>query len=292
MQYWSVYQLTVTLKSDLHIGHRPLGFVARTLPFVPAHIPWYALALTVVKKVGLPDRSDSFEQVELLLQKSVRFTPLFLYDPSQGLLQPWSDVGLDSIERYYLYSKYGVALDYSKRGALENRLYEKEVIAAHARQKTENTRLQGYVLLKPETGEGLVLDSAAQVNGHDIGRLISSSAWGGDISRGMGCLSNVELTKAENVFGCEDLDLEGPEPVVQWPADTEGPFYLEYDPQQQQEFLQGTIRPVCGRRFDPDKGPGLKFEKPFLARMPGWKSATGLKIGLGVKAAKSVNDIL
>lgn len=287
MQKWGVYELKIGLQTDLHIGHRPLGFVARTLPYVPAHVPWYALSLALVKELEWPDTGDSFVKVEKFLEKALRFTPCYIFHPKHGVLTPFS-WAQETVEREYLYSRYGVALDYSRRGAEENRLFEKEVITARNRGDYSRTLLQGYIFVKPIHDQGLVIEDGPNVNGISMTKLINLSTWGGEVSRGMGVLSHAELIPANEVYGCRDLDLDGTEPVLNWPSKKKGPFYLSYDPHRAEDMIGGSIRPVCGRRHHPELGPGLGFEPPFLSWMPGWQCSDDLRIQLGVKAASVV----
>lgn len=282
MDHWSVYTLEVTLQTDMHIGHSPLGFVSRTLSYVPAHIPWYALALTLVKELGLEKKAASFARTEAFLGGCLRFTPLYIVHQGK-LLWPWEE--MNEIERKYLYSKYGVALDYSCRSAEENRLFEKEVILAKGRQEMRNTQLRGYIFARPGQVQGLELDQKLQIQEAQLTELILGSTWGGEISKGLGTLADVKLKPSSEVFGCTQLDTHRTEPVLNWPGGKSAPFFLEHS-SEKLHIHNSPIRPVCGRRFHPDHGPGLRFEQPFLARLPGWQCPHDLPIGLGVKAAR------
>lgn len=73
---WKAYSLRLILTGDLHCGSLPLGFVSRTFPYIPCHIPVFAMVPAAVRALAMPDRHDSYAAVEALLSSCFRCTPL------------------------------------------------------------------------------------------------------------------------------------------------------------------------------------------------------------------------
>lgn len=273
MSGWRVRQVTVTLASDLHCGARPLGFVARTLPFVPAHIPWYAMTAALVAASGWPDRFDSYARMEALLAHSLRFTPFFPLDDEDRPLFPWGD-GHRLIESNLLGAQYGVALSYDSRGARKNHLFETEVLLARSRSGRP-TRLRGYCFWRPGRHDGLLIDADASFAGHGLAALLLRGQWGGQRNKGLGALRGVTLDDAggDTAF-FHSLDLAGENPVLYWPATAanRAPYYLEYEPRLA-DRVRGRLMPLTGRRFVRDLGPGRAMEAVVCVWEPGWFAA-------------------
>jgi len=273
MNRWHVAEVVVPLKSDLHCGTSPLGFISRTLPFVPAHIPFYALVPVLVKKLNLPEHD--FAKVENFLARHIRFSPFFVLHKNR-ILFPW-EKGLLDLENHYLTAYYGVALDYNTRGALENRLFEKEVIVAvpiHGNNKSrERTGLKGYVFWQEGRDDDLkiTVSSDASIADLSLKELLMQSQWGGEVNKGLGRLLDVKMQKAEKIFHGEFVEKDGENPLVKWPGNEKCPFYLLYD---EDFIMNGKLIPITGRRYDRKRGPGVKMDDVAIVWDCGWKSQT------------------
>jgi len=260
MNKWHASEVIIYLKSDLHCGTSPLGFISRTLPFIPAHIPFYALMVALVKKLNLCE--DDFEKLENFFTKYIRFSPFFVLHEN-NILFPWQKEHLLELEKRYLTAYYGVALDYNTRGAMENRLFEKEVIVAVPVQRDtksfKRTRLKGYVFWQEGVDNGLkiTVSSEGYIADFSLKELIVESQWGGELNKGLGRLFDVEIKKSEKVFYGEFVEKNGETPIVKWPADKECPFYLLYE---ENEKIRGKLIPITGRRYDRKRGPGVKMD--------------------------------
>lgn len=290
MSEWAIRRVTATLGSDVHLGDRPLGFVSRTLPFIPGHIPWFALIPTMARLLGRPDAPRTYAGLEGFLASCLRCTPLFLLSENR-LLRPWSPEDLECIEAGFLHSRYGVALDYPSRGAIQNRLFEKEVILGRGRGCQTPTQLRGYLVFRPMKEADLEMDKDGAINGHGLEELFAASTWGGEGSKGLGRLTHVTLEPAASLF--EHGTCQGGDecPVITWPADISAPVYLERHPAQDnqtprgQAGITGNLKPLCGRRFDPRNGPGLLPDRPIIAWNPGWKSSRQVSLAIHPRTA-------
>lgn len=260
MSNWHMQKLTLSLGADLHCGDRPLGFIARTLPYVPAHIPWYALVPALVARLKLPDRYESYARVERFFDKALRFTPFF---PLKGTnpLFPWDGEGAEAL----LASHYGVALNYADRGARDSHLFETELLP-RCMPDGAATRLQGFVFWRPLQEDGLSLD--AQM----LHELIRESQWGGQRNKGFGRIAEVGVDQGgeDNAFFAES-DLTGDLPKITLGKSQHAPVLLQYDAAL--EFrIRGSIKPLVGRRYAKDRGPGLAAEDCAIVWDLGWKS--------------------
>jgi hypothetical protein len=274
MTMWHVAEIVVRLKSDLHCGTAPLGFIARTLPFVPAHIPFYALVPVLVKKLNLPEYG--FAEVEKFLARHIRFSPFFVLHNDE-LLFPW-EKGLSDLEKYYLTAYYGVALDYNTRGALENRLFEKEVVASvpvkgSDNKSCERTELKGYVFWQEGRDDDLrmTVSPDASIAEISLRQLLSQAQWGGEVNKGLGRLLDVKIKKTEEIFYGQFVEKDSENPLVKWPGKKNCPFYLLHD----DDFkMSGKLIPITGRRYDRKRGPGVKMDDVAIVWDSGWKTQT------------------
>ena len=264
MSNWHMQKLTLTLGADLHCGDRPLGFVARTLPYVPAHIPWYALVPALVARLKLPDRYESYARVERFFDKILRFTPFF---PLQGDEPqfPWQSA------EARLTSHYGVALSYADRGARDNHMFETEVLPRFAPDGAP-TRLQGFVFWRPFQEDELTLDAQGRCNGSSLHDLIGECQWGGQRNKGFGSIAEVVVDKAgdDHAFFAES-DLTGELPAITLHNNQRAPVFLQYDPAIE-PGIRGSIKPLVGRRFAKERGSGLAAEDCAIVWDVGWQS--------------------
>lgn len=273
MNVWRFARIIVTLASDLHCGDRPLGFVARTLPFVPGHIPWYALLARLPNLCKWPDTYDSYTKAGSLLDQSLRFTPFLPLDARGAPLMPWHE-GKNRIEMELLGSCYGVAVHYSSRGTRENHLFETETILAHSRTGTP-TRLLGYCFWKVSAGD-ITIGEDGSINNIPLPELLIRCQWGGQRNQGLGAIKRVELVKNDTntnpFFQC--MNGSSTYPTLICSTGSRVPLYLGYD-RTIENAVQGKVMPLVGRRFAKDHGPGLLTEPAALVWDLGWQMRQG-----------------
>lgn len=283
MTAWCAAEITVTLASDLHCPDRPLGFVARTLPFVPARIPWYALVPPVVALYGLPDVFASYAKIESIFKTCLRFTPFFPLDDKDTPLFPWAEgEGKHRVETELLGSRHGVALAYDTRSARKNHLFETEVLLARWRTGAP-TRLRGYGFWKEAGHDGVVIGADGGINDQPLAALLARCQWGGQRNQGMGALKHVEVTPAQpdNSLFFQGLQLEGSFPRMLVDPDGRGACYLHYnDNEKYADKVQGKVVPLAGRRYAEGKGSGLTVESVVLAWDLGWKNISGSEMAV------------
>lgn len=277
MTAWRAARITVTLASDLHCPDRPLGFVARALPFVPAHIPWYALVPRVVALLGWPDQFNSYDRVETAFNACLRFTPFFPLDANDRPLFPW-DEGRCRIERELLGSRHGVSVFYDPRGARANHLFETETLLARSRSGAP-TRLRGYGFWKEEEHSGIDFTAEGGIGGKSLAGLLAGCQWGGQRSQGMGALTDVKTEIVQNVDGAfgRTLDLNADFPRIAAP-ESRIPYYLRYE-EKLAGAVQGRITPLTGRRYARDRGYGLAADPAVIAWALGWRFGPGPDTG-------------
>ena len=290
MAKWHSAQLIVHLKTDLHCGTSPLGFISRTLTYVPSHIPFYALVLSIAKKINLP--AGRISSLENFLSSHIRFTPFFVFYNDQYLF-PWERESLIELEKRFLYSFYGVALDYNTRGAMENRLFEKEVVLAvpvNSKDGVKRTQLKGYIFWKEgeESSLNLRVMSDCAINNVPIEEFIVKSQWGGEINKGLGCLKDVQRIETQKIFSGELLNNNSIHPTIRWPANKKSPFYLQY---VEEIEVEGRLMPLTGRRYDIKRGPGVKMEDVVFVWDIGWRMKKDVDIGIDIRCVKLVTDI-
>lgn len=281
MADWECLQITVTLESDLHCGDRPMGFISHTNRHVPQHVPFYALVPAIAARLKFPDMPGTFSGIEDFLHESIRFMPLFILDEKDRFLFPWDKDDRDVIDREFLSAKYGVALDYTSRGAIENRLFEIEVITARNRSTGTPVKLGGYLFCRPtkvklDSGTVKLSENNGQynINGIPVEELLLQSCWGGERNKGLGRMKKIQVNRASelqynNVTVAPELT--GDVPELKWPEKEKAPFLLQYsDDSKLISHVSGQVAPVSGRRFDPARGPGLLSDIPLISWQYGW----------------------
>ena len=292
MDAWHMKRLRVRLKTPLKCGDRPFGFIARTLPFIPSHVPLMAIVPAAAGLLGLPDLPESYYRIQEFLEKNMRFSPFFILDPKDDSpLFPFRNTaGLDRIESLFLNARHGVAIDYSIRGAIDARLFEVESINPVGRDGN-NTMLEGYIFWREATGEdGLELDETCNLNRLGINRLIDKSQWGGERNKGYGNVASTpggeESKQSKKIWG-EALTLSGDTPCIEWPARKKAPFYLSYHPELNKK-VSGRLQPLVGRIFVPGRGAGQGASEHLIVWDLGWSADVALRIEMGVKALHPV----
>lgn len=290
---WQLERLQVTLQTPVHCGDRPMGFVAKTLPYIPGHIPLMAMVPIIVRDMNLKNTSASYKSVLDFLQKHVRFTPFFLVDKAGKELIPYHKSILNIIQNNWISSSYGVAISYPTRGAKEGHLFEIEAISPIGKNGAE-TKLQGYVFWKDpqqldagsDGGTKLKLDSSL------LKAWINKSQWGGERSKGYGKIKHVGGQEDQTLWE-QSVELDGANPMVVWPENKHAPFNLLYldgvnDKTTQRDdmasIVNGEIKPQVGREYDETMGFGQKSSIWKLIWEVGWLSSKTLKIALTEKS--------
>lgn len=285
MSDWQTERLRVSLKGPLHCGDRPLGFVARTLPFVPGHVPLMALTPVLVRQADLGETPAAYEAALSFLKTHLRFTPFFLLDAAEGKpLFPFESKGLRIIETTFLASSQHVAIDYASRGAQEGFLFEMESIQPRI-GPGRSTCLEGYLFWKTGKDHALCLDPEGRINGLPLRDLIGQSLWGGERNRGYGVLAGVEFEMTGDIWGVELPPAEnGPHPVLTWPARKAAPLRLQFAASLA-DSVSGSLTPISGRLYDSKKGPGQAAPEPLIVWEAGWQTETAIRLEIGAKAA-------
>ncbi len=286
---WAVQNIEIKLGGDLHCGDLPLGFVARTLPYVPCHLPFFALVPAAVRTLRMPDQRASYKAVEALFSRTVRTTALLIKDGNR-ILFPWEGESLRRIEGRYLGSRYGVALSSKSRSARDSCLYETEVIlrTPHTSRDAKGrlvpplpTVMSGAIFTRAgEEGE-LRIDSLGRVSwqGHDtdLPHLLRGISLGGDRTRSLGAPpleAKAELCRGK-LWDLYSVITDGDYPGIEVKAGYGGPLPLSMDSSLYQEnsdeSIEGTPMVLTGRRYT-DKGPGTEMESVATpAFAPGWR---------------------
>ena len=256
----------------MHCGSLALGFVARAFPFVPQHVPLYAVVPAAVAALELPDSRASYRSVEKLVLGAVRFTPFFvLYGAGETKrpLFPWVEEDRAVLESDFMGARYGVGLDDAARSAEEGRLFETEVLLAHSRGSMNATEMEGYVWLRSASVEGLSLDAEGMARGNlrvSWPVILGSLSLGGDRTRSLGRLwPDVEMKESALLWNGTTMRLDDSWPRLLVKRGSACPVVLEA------EGLEGSGSPcmvVTGRRLRENGGYGM--DKGTVARDMGW----------------------
>ena len=286
---WQALSLRLALTGDLHCGSLPLGFVSRTYPYVPCHIPVFALVPAAVRVLGMPDRHASYAAVEALFASCLRCTPLYVDDPKDGILFPWEEQGLRRLEHGYISSSYGVSLDSATRSAIDSHLYETEAILACGRNRSAPTVLAGALFLRAGEAEGLAMkpDGAVQWSGRSaaLEELLCVMQIGGDRGRSLGkpAIPSVEPLQGR-LWQRYEAECSGPFPALLVPAGTPGPMPLACEGTD----AAGARIVLTGRRHR-GTGFGEDMEAAVVAFDAGWTSGTNVRAELSaLRCARAV----
>lgn len=282
MGKWQLKLLKVTLKSPLRCGDSPMGFVARTLPFVPSHIPLMAMVPSALNLLNLPAETKNYKMIQTFLESSIKFTPFFIHDESSDMtLFPYENSReLQDIESRYMGARQRVALDYNKRSARESMLFETEAINPVASNGCQ-TVLSGYMFWREIRHDSLEIDGECRLKGFDLTDIILNSQWGGERNIGFGRIASVESFAVDEVWG-EPVILDDQNPEIKWPECKPAPFWLEYGTGN---TIEGNVKPLSGRLHDPDKGrngAGQAVWKPIIVWDIGWRANKPVNLKPGV----------
>ncbi|MBQ7456494.1 MAG: hypothetical protein IJS54_02630 [Desulfovibrio sp.] len=265
---WHALAVHLTLQSDIHCGDFPLGFVARTHPYVPCHIPFFALVPPAVALLGMRDVHASYKEVEELFSHCLRSTPFLIEE--ERVLFPWVSEDLQVIESSYLNARYGVMLTDSTRSAKDGCLYETEVIAATKRASMCPTRLAGALFVRAHTSKNLSIKEdgslVSSTKTVPLAQLLARMRLGGDRTRALGLPAKAESAPlGKSLWGME-VDCTNTWPKLLVPKNTPGAFPLAMEGV---ENIEGRPMMFTGRRYT-ERGAGLGMDKAQAAYMPGW----------------------
>jgi len=285
MERWQARYLQVTLRTPLRCGDRPTGFVARTLPFVPAHVPLNALAPVLVRALDLPETWDAYEGMLTFLSDHLRTTPFFVRDADTGrpLIPGTGQKTMQKLEARMIGARYGVGINYQHREAMEGRLFEIEAINPSLGAGRQ-TVLTGYALWRAGKGEvcgqSLAMDADGRLCGKPLAQWIQACQWGGERNKGYGALAEVtpEANGSERIWDAAwEAGLN--EPALVWPANRPAPMYLAYQPELAR-VVTGRPMPVVGRIYDREDGFGQNASRPLLVWNVGWQAEQDVRLQL------------
>ena len=298
---WNARLISLTLGSDVHCGDRPLGFVARTFPFVPCHIPFFALVPAAVRLLGMKDERASYKTVEDLFANCLRCTPLYIAEENSPIF-PWGE-GLRVIESRYLGSRQGVKLDLRTRSAENGKLFETEVILATPRRRASGpasgaTKLQGALFWQAGRAEGhggtlsLSENGTLEWNGTSVSleEALKTIRLGGDRTRSLGLVADASLSPLPNevLWNCA-FRLDGDWPELSLPAGEKCPLPICREGAEDERGLPVIL---TGRRYKEKKdgsgGSGLAMDSATPAWQVGWQAPRSMRVSLRFpRAAKA-----
>lgn len=285
MRNWSAYHLRITLRSDIHCGDFPLGFVARTLPFVPGHLPFFALVPAAVNVLSMPDEHQQYKAVEHFFEKTVRFTPLFIWGSVENrVLYPWEKEDRSVLESYYLASQYGVAIDSKYRSARDGCLYETEVISASRRfdplmaTSFQQTELRGGVFIHAHAEGDFSMDETGTFSWKgrraSLEDLLRRMQLGGNRTRSLGRAGIPDLAPwhaNDRLWGDYDILCDTEWPCVVLGPKQKGPLPLLMEGAEDCSLsFEGHREVIMGRRYV-ERGAGLGMDQARFVLRPGWK---------------------
>lgn len=277
---WKAYSLRLILTGDLHCGSLPLGFVSRTFPYIPCHIPVFAMVPAAVRALAMPDRHDSYAAVEALLSSCFRCTPLYVCNEKGIPLFPWEEKSLRELEYTHLSSTYGVALDSARRSAMDGCLYETEIILARGRNCTAPTVLTGaFFLTKGKTHE-LVMETDGTISWRRekvaLKTVLSLMQIGGDRTRSLGRPAVPVFKPLEaKLWDKYSTDVLGTFPSLIISKGEHGPLPLECGNYK----ATGNRIVLTGRRHR-GTGFGEDMDHAVIAFDAGWTSDSEIRASL------------
>ncbi len=277
---WQAQHIQLTLTSNLHCGQLPLGFVARTYPFVPCHLPFFAMVPATVAALAMPDVRASYKKVLALFETCLRSTPLYILH--ENPLFPWISQSKHILERDYLSSQHGVTLDLQSRSAEDGKLFETEIILQHAKNNSAPTMLDGYIFFRPHKYEDVELLADAKLkygkNITSLEEILAHMRLGGNGTRSLAKPCHVHIKKVHNtLWGMYNVDYTAQYPQITVEVEQAGPIPLLYS--EKNQHIRGKISPFTGRIYG-ERGSGLEMDTANIAWREGWKSSTDVRISL------------
>ncbi len=283
MNNWQLMRLSVLPQTPIHCGDRPMGFVSRTLSYIPGHIPVMAMVPVVVRELDLPDRYDSYMAVLKFLKQHIRFTPLFIEKASNSILIPHQGTDKIYIEANWLSSSYGVAISYPERQAKNEHLFEIEAIQPVGRDG-KNLTLQGYVFWRePDISSSCIVGKDLIINESNLMNWIRKSQWGGERNNGYGKIGIATGKSEVNVWG-QAVDTTGEHPTIAWPETKIAPINLLYDVVLE-PYIKGEVRPQVGREYDEKFGFGQCCSACKILWNVGWTTSKAMLLTIRPESA-------
>lgn len=134
---WMHYRLCFRLLSPLHVGHRRVGNLMQTKPYVPGKPLWAALTARLTRD---RDPSKDYRNVGAQIEKNFRFGYLW---PSLDRDRPWFPWDHEDFDYVFLGSYVSTALDYGREAAEEGTLHEVEYLSPYTRGEGRPVYLVG-----------------------------------------------------------------------------------------------------------------------------------------------------
>ena len=281
---WNAYYVNIILQSDIHCGDQALGFIAKTFPFVPCHLPFFALTPAAVQCLQIPDQHSNYKKIEKFFLECIRTTPFYIYDTKEGhILFPWNKEDREILEYYYLSSNYGVSIDYTKRSAKKEHLYEIEFIMAnrryefcHAKNSVYPTELHGAIFFKQHENNEFSLDNSGILhwNSHktSLKELLETMHLGGKQYRSLGRSGLIKIDKSKDklLWDLYHISLNNSWPELTVAQNQKGPMPLANSKDSSKIIDNGNEKVLTGRRYT-SKGPGLGMDNPGFVFSEGWE---------------------
>jgi len=129
---WIHYPLRFRLLSPLHVGHRRVGNLMQTRPYVPGKVIWAALTARLTRELHSNPQRKHYKDIGDRLQEHFRFGYLW---PSLDGETPYFWWEHEDFEYVFLGSYVSTALDYGRGAAEEGSLHETEFLAPYTRDE-------------------------------------------------------------------------------------------------------------------------------------------------------------
>ncbi len=279
---WIHYQLVYRLKSPLHIGHRKVGNLMQTRPYVPGKVLWGALTARLTRMNGQNIGVNAYEEVGKLLIQNFRFGYLWpSRNPEDGPEFPW-DVGEDHFDYLFLHGYASTALDPAGAGAQEGSLHHVEFVAPVARDG-KPAYLMGDLWVNEPISDHRIEKWQEALNHLQLG---------GERSYGWGKVEcvKVKVISINHLDGAEVVDSSGDEVILKF---KEGSFLPAHALAADWKFdskndirtfkaipegkISGPIEPLTGYEY---KGK-WNLPSPLICYVPGGKITGVLEIKMG-----------
>lgn len=280
----SWYRIVLELKSPLHVGDVPLGFVQRTRRYLPARSLWGALTATKARQgAAFPEYGKIGEEIE----NRIKFTHFFagvrsgekyesgeeyeFYLPNYGREETvmYGNLTCTGFEQRFITSFGQTALDPDSLTADDHSLHEKEVIS-HLSIPLDRTEMPKPVLF---CGYAYCEND----NDAELLCLLDGCQVGADRRNGLG-LVRIEGTEKKPVKMADDAKAWNPQGVTLsgntlviksgTPFPCHVPIEDVVDGYGDIEFLQW-------RSWDGNSGAGQKGE--FYCEIPCWVPGSAVK---------------
>lgn len=270
---WIHYPLKFRLLSPLHVGHRRVGNLMQTKPYVPGKPLWAALTARLARDnshTGVPG-PKKYKEVGDALKENFRFGYLWPSLDGERPCFPWVFEGFDYT---FLGSYVSTALDYTRAAADEGSLHEIEFLAPFTRDG-----LKVYLVGDLWVREGDLPEPLNRWR-EALGKIVL----GGERNYGWGrvrLLSQFDKGRRDHGFTVtgfrwETRDTDG-EVILQLPEESRLPAHaLVADGRSflPQGAIQGTVEALSGwqRKLD-DSDKAWELMEVKLAYAPGGRVA-------------------